>query len=376
VSPASWTKRHPCLALRLAALALIAAGLYGCGNSFRAARLTRPVSMSPLADATVSVEAGRVFVTEDVVGSGLGDGSALAVELGITNAGREPYQLSAASISCWMELSPDLPGETLSLTPAGGGEGSFPEDLAPDDMKLGSTTIPPGQTRRYWVVFRGYRYPGSEVPRRITVLLPDPRGRRVEVVIADPARGQLRWEVNAAASGLTYGLQNISLLAPGLTAMAMSGQVARVARAGPILWDVGITARTLVQLEGRLVSKTSSFSGIGATAHVTWPLAKWGAWQDPRWFGLYAGGEAQVLTALEPPPEAGEPMRQPKIYGVLAAEGGVEFDIGALHPAATPFPISFTGPALPRWSFRVGYTHWFVDGLNSGGYSTLLRLAW
>ena len=154
-------------------------GHAGCGPSFREARLTQPVSMSPMADATVSVEAGRVFVTDDVVTSGMIDDSALAVELGITNGGAAPYTLSAASIWCWMELSPDAPGETLSLTPAGGGEGDFPKGLSLEDQQLGSTTIPPGETRHYWVVFRGYRYPGSDAPRRISVLLPDARGRRI-----------------------------------------------------------------------------------------------------------------------------------------------------------------------------------------------------
>src|SRR4029079_8074450 len=168
-----------------------------------------------------------------------------------------PYTLSAASISCWMELSPDAPGETRSLTPAGGGEGAFPSDLSLEDQQLGSTTIPPGQSRRYWVLFRGYRYAGSDVPRKITVLLPDPRGRRIQVVIADPARGQLRWEVTPKRSGYMYGIQNTSLLAPGLTATGIAGNLGLVAIAGPIMWDVGLTTRLLVQSQGRLNSPTS-----------------------------------------------------------------------------------------------------------------------
>src|SRR4029079_3196379 len=127
-----------------------------------------------------------------------------------------PYTLSAASISCWMELSPDAPGETRSLTPAGGGEGAFPSDLSLEDQQLGSTTIAPGQSKSYWVLFRGYRYAGSDVPRKITISLPDARWRRVQLVIADPARGQLRWEVKPRAITLFYGLQNTSLFGPGL----------------------------------------------------------------------------------------------------------------------------------------------------------------
>ena len=348
----------------------------GCGPSFREARLTQPVSMSPMADATVSVEAGRVFVTDDVVTSGMIDDSALAVELGITNGGGAPYTLSAASISCWMELSPDAPGETLSLTPAGGGEGDFPKGLSLEDQQLGSTTIPPGETRHYWVVFRGYRYPGSDVPRRISVLLPDARGRRIRVVIADPARGQLRWEIAPKRTGFMYGLQNTTLLAPGLSATGMAATLSLVGRAGPILWDAGLTTRLMVQSRGRLDSPTSSFSGTGVAAHVTWPVFGWGAWQDPRQFGIYAGGEAQLLQAIMPPPQSGEMVPTPIVYGTLAAEGGVEVDIGALRPALSPFPISYSGRALPRWGFRLGYTHMFAGGLNSGGVTSTIRFAW
>jgi hypothetical protein len=362
--------------LRLAALALLALSLFGCGPSFRELRLTQPVSMAPMTDATVSVEAGRVFLTDDVLGGGMVDDSALAVELGITNAAREPYTLSAASISCWMELSPDAPGETLSLTPAGGGEGPFPTGLSLEDQQLGSTTIPPGETRRYWVVFRGYKYAGSDAPRKISVLLPDARGRRVRVVIADPANGRLRWAGAPKRSGFMYGIQNTALLASGLSVTAIGANIGQVSRAGPILWDVGLTSRVLVQQQGRLESPTSSFMGIGVNAHVTLPLTTWGAWQDPRQFGIYAGGEAQYLIAIQPPPRGSQMPPPPNTYGALAAEGGIEFDIGALRRTPSPFPISYTGPALPRWSVRLGYTHVFVGGLNSGGYTTSFRLAW
>jgi hypothetical protein len=376
VSRPPWNEWHPALALRLAALALLALSLLACGPSFREARLTQPVSMSPMKDATVSVEAGRIFLTDDIVSNGMDDDSALAVELGITNGGRAPYTLSAASISCWLELSPDAPGETLSLTPAGGGEGDFPKGLSLEDQQLGSTTIPPGESRRYWVMFRGYRYPASDVPRKISVLLPDGRGRRVQVVIADPANGQLRWEMAPRRTGYMYGIQNTTLLASGMSVTAMAGNLSLVSRAGPILWDVGLSARMAVQLQGRLESPTSSFTGTGVNAHVTLPVAGWGAWQDPRSFGIYAGGEAQFLVALQPPPPEGEQPTPPRTYGTLAAEGGVELAIGSLRRTPTPFPISYTGPALPRWAIRLGYTHLFTGGLNSGGYTTTFRLAW
>jgi len=376
VSRPIWNEWHPTLALRLAALALMVLSLFGCGPSFHELRLTQPVSMAPMTDAVVSVEAGRVFLTDNVLGSGMVDESALAVELGITNGGREPYSLSAASISCWMELTPDTPGETLSLTPAGGGEGPFPKDLSLEDQQLGSTTIPPGETRRYWVVFRGYKYAGSDVPRKISVLLPDPRGRRVRVVIADPANGRLRWEIAPKRTGYMYGVQNTALLASGLSAQGIGGTVSLVGRAGPILWDVGLNSRLLVQSQGGLDSPTSSFTGSGINAHVFLPLTTWGSWQDPRQFGLYAGGEAQFLVAIQPPPRSGEMPEVPNTYGTLAVEGGLELSIGSRHHPPSPFPISYTGPALPRWSLRLGYTHMFVGGLNSGGYTTTFRLAW
>jgi hypothetical protein len=364
------TRRH------LALFLLAVAAAFGCGPSFRAAHLSQPVSMSPMADATISVEAGRVFVTDNIVGSGMGDDTALGVELGVTNTGRTPYVLSAATFSCLMELAADRPGETLALIPAGGGEGAFPANLGLDDLSLGSATIPAGESRHYWVVFRGYRYDGSDVPRKITVALPDARGRRVQLVIADPARGDLRWEVKPPPSGYFYGAQNTSLFASGLAATAMAGNIALVRRAGPILWDVGLTSRFLVETEGNLNSPTSTFTGSGVNAHVAWPFWGWGAWQDPRRVLLFAGGEAQVLIAVMHPPPAGEMPPKPIAYGALSAEGGVELDIGAMRPAASPFPISWDGPALPRWSLRVGYTHWFADGLNSGGYMSSIRLAW
>src|SRR5262249_50661795 len=150
--------------------------------------------------------------------------------------------------------SPDRPGETRSLAPAGGGEGDFPAHLALDDLTLGTAIIPPGQSRRYWVVFRGYRYDGSDAPRKITVTLPVGRGRRVQLVTADPARGPLRWELKPPATGLVVGTQTTSLFAPGLTAAAMAGSLSYLGRAGPILWDGGLTTRFLVETKGNLNS--------------------------------------------------------------------------------------------------------------------------
>lgn len=351
----------------------------GCGSPFRPVILPRPISMSPMSDATLGVELGRVFVTRDVLKSGMGDDSALAVDLGITNTGREPYTLSAGSMSCWMELSPDLPGETRSLTPAGGGEGDFKStDL--DDLQLGSVTIAPGATGRYWVVFRGYRYAGSDVPRKITISLPDARGRRVQLVIADPARGDLRWETAPSRSGAAYGVANTSVFAPGFTASGIAAQISLVTRAGPILYDLGLTSGFLLQSKGRMLSETSGFTSTGGTAHLTLPVVTWGNGQDPRQFGFYGGAGLQLLIEV-PDGDTHDSKVPPRTYGVVSVEGGIELDVGAHGaPAASPFPISFSRSLLPRWTIRAGYTHWFIGGdnvdLNSGGYASSIRLAW
>src|SRR5262245_37542698 len=282
---------------RLWTLALATAGL-GCAPSWSPARLTQPVSMSPMADATLSVEAGNIYVTDDVINAGMDEDTALAVELGITNVGAQPYALNAAAISCWMELSPEQPGETRSLTPAAGGDGPFPAGLGSQDYTIGSITVPAGQTRKAWIMFRGYRYDGSDVPRRITISLPDARGRRVQVVIADPARGQLRWEVKPPSVAFAYGAQNANLYAQGFTAMATAAQLSVVSRAGPFLYDVGITSRVLLETKGLLPSETSGFSGLGVNAHLTHPFFTWGSWQNPRQLGLYGGGEAHYLGEI------------------------------------------------------------------------------
>jgi hypothetical protein len=334
----------------LLALSLLAAG---CSSSYSAARLTQPVSMSPMADATLSAEAGTLFLKSDLAVSGMQEETELVVEIGITNAGPEPYVLNTASISCWMELSPDQPGETLSLMPAAGGEGTFPETAASQDLQLGSTTIPPGQTRKSWVMFRGYRYPGSDVPRKITIWFPDARGRRVQLVIADPARGQLRWEVKPLAGTMIYGVENSTLFGPELTGSAVAAMFGGIRRSGPLLFNLGITARTFVMQRGSWTSPTSSFTGTGWYGYVTLPLAGWGGSHDPRQFGVYGGGELQVMYAIQTRESAAK-MSAGDFLGAAVAEGGVEVDVGTLRPGPSPFPISYTTWSAPRWAFRLG----------------------
>jgi len=357
---------------------VFAVAALGCGGLFHPVTLPRPISMSPMSDATLSVELGHVFVTGDVLHSGMGEESALAVVLGITNNGREPYTVSAGSMSCWMELSPDLPGETRSFTPAGGGEGDF-QDADLDDLKIGSITIPAGATRHTWVVFRGYRFAGSDVPRKITVSLPDAKGRRVQVVIADPAHGDLRWETAPGRTGATYGVQNTSVFAPAFTATAIGAQISLVTRVGPIMYDLGLTSGMILESKGRALSETSGFTSTGGNAHLTLPLTTWGNWQDPRQFGIYGGFGLQLL--LEVPGAMHDAKVAPRTYGVVSLDGGLELDVGGHSPpAASPFPIWYSRAWLPRWTIRFGYTHWFLAGdnvdLNSGGYVTSFRLAW
>jgi hypothetical protein len=370
----------PTVKLRfLQVLFVLAPATLGCGGAFHPVTLPRPISMSPMSDATLSVELGHVFVTGDLLHSGMGEESAIAVVLGITNTGREPYAVSAGSMSCWMELSPDLPGETRSLTPAGGGEGDFTgADL--DDLRIGSITIPPGATRHTWVVFRGYRFAGSDAPRKIIVSLPDQKGRRVEVVIADPSRGDLRWEAAPARTGAAYGVTNTSVFAPAFTTEGIAANISLVTRVGPIMYDLGLTSGMYLQTKGRALSETSGFMATGGNAHLTLPVVTWGNWQDPRQFGIYGGFGLQLLLEV-PNGDTHDPKVAPRTYGVVSLEGGIELDVGAHGPpAASPFPISYSRSLLPRWTLRAGYTQWFLGGDNvnllSAGYTTSIRLAW
>jgi len=118
---------------------------------FREARVTLPVVMSPMADATLRAELARVLVSNNIALAGVNEYSSLVVVFRVTNAGREPYTLNTGSIACWLELSPDRPDETRALAPLGGGEGADPHG----GTKLGSVTIRPGETREAWVRFRG-----------------------------------------------------------------------------------------------------------------------------------------------------------------------------------------------------------------------------
>ena len=136
---------------RLAVVAFASAFVWPGCSMFREARVTLPVVMSPMADATLRAELARVLVSNNIALAGVNEYSSLVVVLRVTNAGREPYTLNTGSIACWLELSPDRPDETRALAPLGGGEGADPHG----GTKLGSVTIRPGETREAWVRFRG-----------------------------------------------------------------------------------------------------------------------------------------------------------------------------------------------------------------------------
>jgi hypothetical protein len=324
------------------------------------------------------------------------------VEVAVSNGGAAPYAVSAVSFSCRMEVDATRPAETRALTPAGGGEGQFPGQLASDESALSAVTVPPGQTRAYWVLFRGYRFPASDVPRRVVLTVQGEGGQaiawgrpgfagpsrsrgvrdpsrvptEIELVLADPALGDLRWEVTPARGGWMFGVQNTSLFGSHLRATAIATEIARTTRIGRLLLDVGLTSRVLVQTQGALVSPTSSFAGSGLAARLAVPLLEWGPWHDPRRLAAYGGGQAELLIAMEPP-RAPDDNTPPSYYGALSFEAGLELELGALRVAATPFPLSYAGARpLPRWLLRVGYTHWLVGHGGSDGYTTGIALSW
>ena len=195
-------------------------------------------------------------------------------------------------------------------------------------------------------------------------------------MLADPARGDLRWEAAPPRSAWYLGVQNSSNYGSYSQTTTISSRISRVARAGRFLWDAGLVSTVLVQVQGALRSASSSFMGSGLDAHLTLPLFSWGDARQPIRLGPYLGGQIQTLIAIEPAPKQPNPQAPP-VYGQGGPEAGVEFDIGALRSAATPFPLTATARnPLPRWLFRVGYSHSWIGHGTSDGYVTSVRLTW
>jgi hypothetical protein len=241
---------------------------------------------------------------------------------------------------------------------------------------LAPVTIPPGQSRVVWAIFQGYRFDGSEVPRRVVLTVPVEGFAPFEVVLADPARGGLRWDAPSLTSAWAYGLKDVTLFAAGMGGVAPSVEVVRVTRSGPILWDLGILSTVFAETRGhRLTSETNVFSGIGLTAHLTLPVLSWGTALEPRQLGVYTGGAASALVEI-PRPHTAEEMFKPHSYGWLQVEGGLELDVGALRLGRTPLPLSLVGRGLPRWTVRVGYVQSSAGAATSAGYATTIRFTW
>jgi len=354
------------------AVAMLGVVASACGTTVIAAHATE--RMAARGGAT-GVEVASVRLTDDVRGAGIGDGSALVVELRLTNDGARPRTFVATSFACLMEVDRRRPRETLSLPPGGGAEGTFPDDAPIDGSPFAPLTIAPGETRDFWVLFHGYRFANSEVPRRITLRIPadDHGAGAVELTLADPARGRMRWEVPPEPGQLTAGFQNTSLLGGDLRGTAVSTLLSWQSRHGRLLTDVGLASTLFVQSAGPLASATSSFLGTGLAAHLTLPLLTWGTPEAPRTIGVFAGGMLLALTEIQSPAASN---RAPNVYGALVAEAGLELHVGRVPLAATPFPLSPAGPALPRFSVRLGYAEWLIGGHSAGGYTTSLRLAW
>jgi hypothetical protein len=354
------------------AFVFLALATASCGVAFAPVRPSEPIAATA---EEVRFSVDGVWLSRDVQDTGMGDDAALVVQLAVENRGRDSLQISPAAFACLMELDRTRPGDTRSLLSAGGADGPFPDEIPEGGSLLSSIVVPAGQTRTLWALFRGYTFPDSDAPRRIVLRVPIAGGPSVELVLADPSRGNMRWQVQPARSAYGIGFRNNALFG-GFTAQSVSTDITRVARAGPLLWDVGITSTLLVQSKGPLVSQTSSFVGSGVIAHVTAPVFRWGTALEPRQLGVFAGGAATFLIEIIGDRPADD-MTPPKSYGALAAEVGIELDVGALRFAPTPFPLAPAGRApLPRWTFRTGYTHASIGGVQADGYLSNLRLIW
>ena len=355
------------------AVALTALALLGCGAAgYREARLTQAAE---LVTRGFSVEVSRVYLNDETVTDGVADGTALVVELEITNRGTTPYQLSPGQIWCLLQIDTRHPDETLMFPPSVSGDGPFRGEV-PEAMELPPIDVAPGQTRTAWVLFRGYRFADSDIPRRVTLTLPDPHGRTAELVLADPAEGYLRWAVRATHSMFTFGVQSRALYGGYAQLQMVSTRLSRMAQAGRFLWDIGLVSTTVVQVKGPLRSKSSSFGGTGLDLHLTMPLWQWGEPTYPIRLGPYVGTEVELLIATEPT-QTDTKAQFPPVYGELSPELGLELDVGALRLAKTPFPLlANRNNPLPRWLFRIGYTHSWVGHGTADGYLSAFRIAW
>jgi len=364
------------------ALALL---LAACGTNYVEVHPTQPLRVETA--GVLAVEARRILLTDDVPWGGLREDTALVVELDVTNVSGVARDFNITSLTCLLELDVGAPEKTLSLPLGAGDVGVFPGEVGEDVLDVKPLPLPPGETRRIWALFRGYRYPGSDVQRRVVLTFSGAEGRPTRLVLADPARGTLRWTLPARKGGVMLGVESISLLGGTTKMTGVASKITFLRRKGPVLLDVELASPMFFQTQGSLMSQnylppgtptsqTSGFAGSGLAAHVAYPLLHWGPDHDPRRFGIYAGGQGQALISLDPPPPSGMTLKTAHLYGVLSLEAGLDLEVGSLVPALGPFPITTTGTPLPRWFIRLGYTHWFVNGSGADGYTSSVRLAW
>ncbi|HXU62756.1 MAG TPA: hypothetical protein VN962_13695 [Polyangia bacterium] len=347
--------------------------LSGCfSGGYREAHLSQPAEVLTRGFA---IEVSRVYLNEETVTDGVGDGTALVVQLNITNRSATPYQLSPGQIWCLLEIDARHPDQTRMFPPSVSGPGEFTGYL-PEARELPSIDVPPGQTRTAWVLFQGYRFKDSDIPRKVTLTLPDPNGKTVELVLADPGTGYLRWIVPPTRSTFAFGVQDRALYGGYAQINMVSTRLSRMARAGRFLWDIGLVSTTVVQVKGALRSSSSSFGATGFDFHLSLPLLKYGEDAYPIRFGPYVGGELQLLIATEPT-QTEKPAMAPPVYGEVSPEIGLEMDVGALRLARLPFPVwSETRNPVPRWLFRIGYTHTWIGHGTADGYLSSFRIAW
>src|ERR1022692_4807795 len=208
-------------------------GAAACGTTYREVRLSEPAIA---AGGGLRVEIQRAFLNDEVIDDGVGDDTALIVELTVSNSSPQAYSVKASALWCLLAVDVTQPGETRLLPPSVDGEGAFPGEL-PEPLLLEPIDVPAGQTRSFWVLFRGYEFPGSEIPRRVTLNMPGIDGQTLHLVLADPARGFLRWNVAPKRSAWLIGFQSDTFEGSYLKGTSTSMRISRIARAGPLLWD-------------------------------------------------------------------------------------------------------------------------------------------
>ena len=228
--------------------------LAACGTSYVEVHPTRPLRAE--APHALAVEVGRILLTDDVPWGGLRADTALVVELDVTNASGVDRDFNITSLTCLLEVDSDAPDRTLSLPLGAGDVGVFPGEVGEDVLDVKPLALRAGETRRMWALFRGYKYPDSEVQRRVVLTFAGADGRPMRLVLADPARGTLRWTLPARKSSVMLGVETISLLGGTTKMMGVASKLTFFRRRGPVLLDVELVSPLFFQTEGSLMSQT------------------------------------------------------------------------------------------------------------------------